>query len=325
MNILRTLRTKIAQFVAPSTILSEITSKDLTQEATTRRATTSKQFADGEQLDFRGQQVPNRIRGYFTTDDLEDLGSVIARNAVANTAMWWAQLGLMNALKKNDSKAQATACSAWATWASIANIQVTDKLVEDLILSLNKLSGGKPIKHGSDETDAIIARIGNVSIADLRAKREAKYKAEVEAGKEHVRTALSLLLAADMDGHTHQITGEQALASLQRAAQWVAGWQGEPEELAATLLILEQDINYVRKLAVERHDQKFVDGIMAVDTITSRYDNVDRDAELRTDADQDEQDEDTKPRRRRIRQVQAEELALDPLEILIAREEQQAA
>lgn len=322
-SILRNIRLVISRAIAPATILSQETEQDRASDRNRIITTRNKQYAEVGHYDHRGQQIANRARGYFTSDDVADLQEKYARSAVANAAMWWAQLKLIQAVKDNNVHAQQAATGEWATWAEAGNILQDEAFFDKLALSLSKMSGGRPVKHGNDDTDALIAEARGCSVEVLRKNREAKYKAAVAAGKTAVKQALNALVSATADGHTHAMPAERAVEAIEKCMTWVSNWEGNPEDIAATLFLIKQDLAYARKLNVERHDQKFVDGVMAVDTITTRYQNADRDAELRTDNDQDE---DEQPRvRRRVRVPAAEEVALDPLEILIAREEQQAA
>lgn len=329
-SILRNIRLVIsnaslraARAIAPTTIISQETEQDRASDRNRIITTRNKQYAEVGHYDHRGQPIANRARGYFTTDDVSDLQEKYARSAVANAAMWWAQLKLIQAIKDNNVHAQLQATGEWATWAEAGNILQDETFFDKLAVSLSKMSGGRPVKHGNDDTDALIAEARGCSVEVLRKNREAKYKAAVAEGKAAVKQALNALVSATADGHVHSMPAERAVEAIEKCMTWVSNWDGNPEDIAATLFLIKQDLAYARKLNVERHDQKFVDGVMAVDTITKRYDDVNRDAELRTD---DDQDEDEQPRvRRRVRAPSADEVALDPLEILIAREEQQAA
>jgi len=315
----RSIRSTIAQAIAPSTIIAPETKQDHDDEVKFITNLRKKQYAEVGHFDHRGQPVVNRARGYFTSDDVAELKSPLSRNAVANSACWWVQLKVINAVKAGKVADAMKAANEWATWQNAANIDQTDAWLDRLEVSVAKQMGGRPPRNGSDASDKILADIRGVSVEELRAKRLAKYEQAVQDAEAHRQTVLDCLLGAQPDGHTYAFKAELAVDAIEKAAMRVAGWDGDADELAATVLIIAGDFTHAAKLNIERHDEQFVEGVMCADTIDKRYDNPDRDAELRTDDDADEQDE--TPRRRRIRAVQPEELALDPLEILIQREQ----
>jgi len=323
MSMLRTIRLAVSRAIAPTTIITPPAKDDTMREAQARRAITSKQYVD-EQLDYRGKAVGHTAKGFITTEDLADLNTPQARTAVASSAMWWCQMRLYNAIAKNDVKKQLKQIGAWADWAIAGGISTTnDTFLEKLAIAIDKLGNGRPAKTGNDDTDAVIARMSKLTVEELRAKRLAKEAKRVAEQAEYGSATYLALTSATSSGLTQQFEASRAADAIGNSASYLATWDMEPELLAGLLLDMEQDMLYCKKLAVDRNDETFVEGIMAADTICARYNDVDRDAELRTEDDADEVDE--QPRAyRRIRQVSREELALDPLEILIAHEEQAA-
>lgn len=321
-TLVRDTRNAFSRWIAAPTTITPESEQDTIAEGKHRTATTRKQYVEVGHYDHRGQPVQSRMKGFVTTEDLADLNVIYSRSAVASTAMWWASMRLHNAIAAKNSAAQVKQTACFADWCDAAAINKDERFWDKLELSVGRLNLGKPPKQGSEETDAIRARMTRKSVDDFRKEREQKYQDKLAENNEVCISTFEALKAAVGSGMVQHIPAQQAIDAVVRSAEWVAGWDGDDAEIAGILLDMEKDIKHLKTLAVQRTDEAFVEGMMCADTIGKRYDNVDRDAELRTDSDQDEADE--RPARRRIRQVAREELALDPLEILIAREEQAA-
>lgn len=199
--------------------------------------------------------------GKFYPDHLELLSSTYLRDAIAGLGAWSALAKMSNAYAKlqtrrnADTTAYEQAKEEFHCWNSATSC---DKQMDEeaVIIALDKIAE-VPVQKGNEQTDAIIARVLNKSIDEVKVARIAKAAKQTTQRKELVAA-----LCADV----WQYSGEEVdcyLSSAKVAAKAVQTlefiatyWQGRPEAIAAELLLIESDMKTIEALAQREEDHE---------------------------------------------------------------------
>lgn len=214
-------------------------------------------------------------KGKFYVIDLPTLNSERVRDAIASLGCWSAIARGFSEYErtvghKHMSDAKLVMLideyHAWNASASARGYMNTDQLFE----AVAKMSVVNPPK-GSAETDAILARVKKMSVADIRAERMKKAETKTAARIEMIEGFVATVegyQGSDIDHHA--MSAAKALDKAIQTLDWVAGWDSNnPTEQAAELLLIEDDIKMIREaLKHERSNtEDYVDGVMASDTM----------------------------------------------------------
>ena len=198
--------------------------------------------------------------GKFYPEHLELLSSQYLRDAIAGLGAWSALAKAFNEyVKKNRRNADPSkyeqAKEEFHIWNAATSI---DKQMseESVIIALDKIAEVN-IPQGNKDTDAIIARVLNKDLATVQADRVTK-----AAKQTAERKAMLAHLCADV----WQYSGEEVecfLSSAKVASKGVQTlefiatyWQGNPEAIAAELLLIESDMKTIEALAQREEDHE---------------------------------------------------------------------
>ena len=261
MSFINSIRSIIAQAIAPKTVITEPTAQD-------RR----------EENEFHNNRVQARVsqyvgevghqdvlRGNISVEDIGDLCSDYSKNAICSLASWSALAKAFNTYIKNpkDIKLEAF-LSEFHAWNAVSPNQMGDEQVMDVIARLTQVSPAK----ANDATDAIIARVRKVSVDTLRAERQKKAAADTARREEQMEQFATIVWSHVFSEHNFEIPAAKCEAKLIDTMQWIANWQSNnPAAQAAELMLLESDLNHVRKLATRDvgNNENFVDGTLTAD------------------------------------------------------------
>ena len=259
-NIIRSIRLAISRAVAPATVITPDSPKDLNEYNAYVQQQRTKQYAED-----KGEVGHEPIKGTVSCFDVQDLVSDYAKSGICTLGSWSALARAYNLFLKNPkSKALDDLFSEFHAWNAV-NPQQMDE--EAVLTTVAKLTVVKPAK-GSQATDEIIARVRKCTVAELTAQREAKAKldtAKREAVMEGFITSVWAHVYSDGDYKMQAAKAESKLISVM---EWVAGWNSSnPAGQAAELLLLESDLSTLRTLAKQGGEkyEEFVDGTLTAD------------------------------------------------------------
>lgn len=218
------------------------------------------------------QETTQSYTGQFHVSHLELLGSTYLKNAVA-------QLGAWSCLARAFSEYERTFGNKKATPAKFESLveefhcwnaaidysrQMSD---EDIMLAANKIATVRPTK-GSEDTDAIIARIRKCSVAELKAQREdaaAKQSAKRSEMLTGFLAAIGHFTGSDMDP---SISNSKAAAKAIQTIEWIAKQDWDPSFVAGECLLIEADLKFLESNARKEEETEqgtFVNGTLSSD------------------------------------------------------------
>ena len=225
----------------------------------------------GTRRNMVGHSIPSDaapLNGKFTPEHLELLSSQYLRDAIAGLGAWSALAKMSNAYAKLQSRRNADptayeqAKEEFHCWNAATSI---DKQMneEAVIIALDKIAE-VPVQKGNEQTDAIIARVLNKSIDEVKTERIAKAAKQTAQRKE-----LLAALCADVWQYSGEdvdcfLSSAKVAAKAVQTIEWIAStWQGEPAQIASELLLIESDIKTIEALArkEEEHER---DGVAEV-------------------------------------------------------------
>ena len=262
MSFIKSLRTAIAQAIAPKTVITEPTLADHRAEQqfqAQRIAARTSQYAPVED----GHN--NVLRGNISVDDVADFVSDYSKNAVCSLGSWSALAKAFNIYLKNPAdKTLEAYLSEFHAWNAVNPTQMDEEQVLDTIARLSQV---KPA-NANNQTDAIIARVRKISVEQLRVEREEKAKKDTARREEVIEQFATIVWSHVYSEHNFQMPAAKAEAKLVSAMEWIAGWQSNnPAAQAAELLLLEDDLKQVRIMAKRDvgNNDNFVDGTLTAD------------------------------------------------------------
>ena len=201
------------------------------------------------------------LNGKFTPEHLELLSSQYLRDAIAGLGAWSALAKMSNAYAKMQSRRNADPAAyeqikeEFHVWNAATSI---DKQMDEeaVIIALDKIAE-VPVQKGNEQTDAIIARVLNKSIEEVKTERITKAAKQTAQRKELVAA-----LCADVWQYSGEdmdcfLSSAKVAAKAVQTLEWIAStWQGEPAKIASELLLIESDIKMIEQLArkEEEHD-----------------------------------------------------------------------
>ena len=230
----------------------------------------------------RAEQL-SMAKGKFYVIDLSNLSSERTRDAIAQLGCWSALARSFSEYervtgKRNASDAKLSALldefHAWNSSKTAGGYMNEDDVFE----AVAKMAVVAPSK-GSAETDAILARVKKVDIGQIRADRIAKAQAKTAARIDMLDGFVATVMAyqgSEVDHHA--MSSAKALDKAIQTLEWVANWDSNnPAEQAAELLLIEDDIKQIRKLAAVEvnNSEEFSEGVMAADTLERNINRLD--------------------------------------------------
>lgn len=244
----------------------------MTLEAGAKNLTygTKSKFMDSVQ-----NHEPKVLKGEFHIEHLDLLISLRLRDAVCGLGSWSALARAFNGynqeldkpIARRDFTKVSQLIDEFHSWNSAAQNQMDEDAVHDLA---TRLADVQPTK-GSTATDTIIARVRKCSVEDVRADR--LKKAEIKAAK---RVERIVGFVEEVWSWVADPTAEYSLPMMKvlnkacQTLEWVGGWDSfDPAQVAAELLLIEDDIKTLEKLAKQARNnddgQDFVEGMLTSD------------------------------------------------------------
>ena len=201
------------------------------------------------------------LNGKFTPDHLELLSSQYLRDAIAGLGAWSALAKMSNAYAKMQSRRNADPTAYEQTkeefhcWNAATSI---DKQMDEeaVIIALDKIAE-VPVQKGNEQTDAIIARVLNKSVDEVKKERIAKAAKQTAQRKELVAALCADVWKYSGENVDCYLSSAKVAAKAVQTLEWIAStWQGEPAQIASELLLIESDIKTIEALArkEEEHD-----------------------------------------------------------------------
>jgi len=260
------IRKAIANAIAPSAITIDVPAgtKSLTRTDTPSHVLTQHTRA-----------TTSALVGDFHVSDLDMLASDYLKSAISNLGAWSCLARAFSEYERVVGKRAAneekfgSLCDEFHCWnASMAENKQMDE--EAILIATDKLATTKPVK-GSNDTDAIIARVRKMSVEDVKADRIAKADKQTAQRKELVLGFTQAIWNYTSSEMNPAISSAKAAAKAIQTLEWVANsWNGDPTGIAAELLLIERDIKVIEKMAhneESRGDSTFIDGTLTGDGI----------------------------------------------------------
>ena len=125
-----------------------------------------------------------------------------------------------------------------------------------VLLALAKMAEPSVVR-GNDQTDAIIARVRKCSVDELRAER-IKLAEKKAAQRQEMLLALNAEVWQYDDTECNAtLSSIKAEAKAVQTCEWIANtWTGDPANIAAELLLIEEDIKVIRYLARQEQNHE---------------------------------------------------------------------
>ena len=276
MSLFSTLRNSVANFIAadrqPVHMIVD-NAKSLTTANTPKHVLTQHERAEDVSM----------AKGKFYVIDLSDLNSERARDAIAQLGCWSALARAFSEYERvtgkrhlNDAKLNQLVDEfhAWNASKTAGGYMNEDAIFE----AVAKMCVQAPAK-GSAETDAILARVKKVSVEEIRQDRINKAQARTQARIDMLDGFVAMVSGFQGSETNHYaMSSAKALDKAIQTLEWVANWDSNnPAEQAAELLLIEDDIKMIRKLAKEEHnnDQEYSEGMMDADTLDKNINRLD--------------------------------------------------
>lgn len=262
------VRKAIASFIAPAQVTIKATQEELSKARSVTKPT-AEQYTSRQ----REAHKPAPLVGNFHVSHLDSLHSNYLKNAIAQLGAWSAlaraftEFVKVQGKRTQDETKLGQLFDEFHCWnAAIDSDKQMDE--EAILLATDKIAEVKPPK-GNDQTDAIIARVRRMSVDEVlkdRMEKAAKQTAERQELIIGFTQAVWSFTSGDMNP---SIASAKVAAKAVQTLEWVAtNWQGQPEGIAAELLLIEADIHIIEKMArdaEERGDDTFEQGTLAGD------------------------------------------------------------
>lgn len=212
-------------------------------------------------------------KGEFSTSHLELLNSTRIKEAICGLGAWSALARAFNAYnqnldkpmqRRNDEKVNSL-IDEFHAWNSCAQNQMDEDAVLDLA---TRLADVQPPK-GNQQTDIIIARVRKCTIDEVRADRERKAKVKAAIRVERIIGFVEHVWSWSTVDTEYSIPMAKVIGKVIQTMEWVAGWDAfDPAQVAAEILLMEDDLRTLEKLAKTKNNdlgENFIDGVLTSD------------------------------------------------------------
>jgi hypothetical protein len=213
------------------------------------------------------------FKGEFSTSNLNLLNSTRVKEAICGLGAWSALARAFNAYNQNldkpiqrrdDEKVNAL-IDEFHAWNSCAQNQMDEDAVMDLA---TRLADVQPAK-GNAQTDIIIARVRKCTVEEVRADRDRKAKVKAAIRVERIVGFVEHVWSWSVVDTEYSIPMAKVIGKVIQTMEWVAGWDAfDPAQVAAEILLMEDDLRTLEKLAKNKcndHGEKFIDGVLTAD------------------------------------------------------------
>ena len=223
-------------------------------------------------------------KGEFSTSHLELLNSQRVKEAICGLGAWSALARAFNSYNNNldkpvnrrDEKQINSLIDEFHAWNSLAQNQMDEDAVMDLA---TRLADVQPPK-GNPSTDLIIARVRKCSVEDVKKDRERKAAVKAAIRVERIIGFVQHVWSWTVVETEYSIPMMKVINKVIQTMEWVAGWDSyDPAQTAAEILLMEDDLRTIEKLAKIKnndHGEDFIEGVLTADGMmrhTSRANN----------------------------------------------------
>ena len=224
------------------------------------------------------------FKGEFSTSHLELLNSQRVKEAICGLGAWSALARAFNSYNNNldkpvnrrDEKQINSLIDEFHAWNSLAQNQMDEDAVMDLA---TRLADVQPPK-GNPSTDLIIARVRKCSVEDVKKDRERKAAVKAAIRVERIVGFVQHVWSWTVVETEYSIPMMKVINKVIQTMEWVAGWDSyDPAQTAAEILLMEDDLRTIEKLAKIKnndHGEDFIEGVLTADGMirhTSRANN----------------------------------------------------
>ena len=261
-----TLRNAIAKFISTK----QTVQCNLTVEAGTKNLSTP--LMPSFLVEQRASES-QAFKGEFSTSHLDLLNSQRVKEAICGLGAWSALARAFNAYNNNldkpvvrrDEKQINSLIDEFHAW----NSQAEKQMDEDAVMELaTRLADVQPPK-GNPSTDLIIARVRKCSVEDIRADREKKAAIKAAIRVERIVGFVEHVWSWTVVETEYSIPMMKVINKVIQTMEWVAGWDSyDPAQTAAEILLMEDDLRTIEKLAKVKnndHGEDFIDGVLTAD------------------------------------------------------------
>lgn len=197
-------------------------------------------------------KVGHKAAGNLSLEQLKELASTRIKDAIFNYAAWLCLARAFNTFCKTVAKRMqgqqaldvAKALNEFHDWNSSMNNPMDQERIEEIVAKL----ATPQVPRENDATDAILARIKGMSIADVRKIRLEKAEAQAKDREAKIKNFLQEVevMAECAELGNPSINAQTATLKAIDCLQWLANWEN-PD--MAELLIAEGDITILEALA----------------------------------------------------------------------------
>ena len=212
-------------------------------------------------------------KGEFSTSHLELLNSQRVKEAICGLGAWSALARAFNSYNNNldkpvnrrDEKQINSLIDEFHAWNSLAQNQMDEDAVMDLA---TRLADVQPPK-GNPSTDLIIARVRKCSVEDVKKDRERKAAVKAAIRVERIVGFVQHVWSWTVVETEYSIPMMKVINKVIQTMEWVAGWDSyDPAQTAAEILLMEDDLRTIEKLAKTKNNDKgedFIEGVLTAD------------------------------------------------------------
>lgn len=213
------------------------------------------------------------FKGEFSTSHLELLNSQRVKEAICGLGAWSALARAFNSYNNNldkpvnrrDEKQINSLIDEFHAWNSLAQNQMDEDAVMDLA---TRLADVQPPK-GNPSTDLIIARVRKCSVEDVKKDRERKAAVKAAIRVERIVGFVQHVWSWTVVETEYSIPMMKVINKVIQTMEWVAGWDSyDPAQTAAEILLMEDDLRTIEKLAKIKnndHGEDFIEGVLTAD------------------------------------------------------------
>ena len=213
------------------------------------------------------------FKGEFSTSHLELLNSQRVKEAICGLGAWSALARAFNSYNNNldkpvnrrDEKQINSLIDEFHAWNSLAQNQMDEDAVMDLA---TRLADVQPPK-GNPSTDLIIARVRKCSVDEVKKDRERKALIKAAIRVERIIGFVQHVWSWTVVETEYSIPMIKVINKVIQTMEWVAGWDSyDPAQTAAEILLMEDDLRTIEKLAKIKnndHGEDFIEGVLTAD------------------------------------------------------------
>jgi hypothetical protein len=236
----------------------------------------AKNLTYGKMPAFLANQAPSEsfaYKGEFSTSHLDLLNSTRVKEAICSLGAWSALARAFNSYNNNldkpvnrrDEKQINSLIDEFHAWNSLAENQMDEDAVMDLA---TRLADVQPPK-GNPSTDIIIARVRKCSVDEVKKDRERKAAVKAAIRVERIVGFVQHVWSWTVVETEYSIPMMKVINKVIQTMEWVAGWDSyDPAQTAAEILLMEDDLRTIEKIAKTKNNDKgedFIDGVLTAD------------------------------------------------------------